>query len=132
MHLGIGEGRDSGAIEWNLENDAKSWLAIMAEILPQEDIARVAITLWAIWFAWRKAIHEDVYQSLMPTHNFVDGLMLELGEGKQVQRPQTRVYQSRPTWIALPLGVVNINVDAALSKNTSTASEAAIARYQDG
>jgi len=34
-----------------LENDAKSWLAIMAEILPQEDIARVAITLWAIWFA---------------------------------------------------------------------------------
>ena len=69
-----------------LENDGKSWLAIMAEILPQEDIARVAITLWAIWFAWRKAIHEDVYQSLMPTHNFVDGLMLELGEGKQVQR----------------------------------------------
>jgi len=87
MHLGIGEGRDSGAIEWNLENDAKSWLAIMAEILPQEDIARVAITLWAIWFAWRKAIHEDVYQSLMPTHNFVDGLMLELGEGKQVRWP---------------------------------------------
>ena len=70
-----------------LENDAKSWLAIMAEILPQEDIARVAITLWAIWFAWRKAIHEDVYQSLMPTHNFVDGLMLELGEGKQVRWP---------------------------------------------
>ena len=28
-----------------LENDGKSWLAIMAKILPQEDIARVAITL---------------------------------------------------------------------------------------
>ena len=41
-----------------LENDAKSWLAIMAEILPQEDIARVAITLWAIWFARRKALSE--------------------------------------------------------------------------
>ena len=34
-----------------LENDGKSWLAIMAKILPQEDIARVAITLWAIWFS---------------------------------------------------------------------------------
>jgi hypothetical protein len=45
-----------------LENDAKSWSAIMAEILPQEDIARVAITLWAIWFARRKVIHEDVYR----------------------------------------------------------------------
>ena len=69
-----------------LENDAKSWLAIMAEILPQEDIVRVAITLWAIWFAWRKAIHEDVYQSSLSMHNFMDSLVLELGEGKQVQR----------------------------------------------
>jgi hypothetical protein len=30
-----------------LENGVKSWLAITVEILPQEDIARVAITLWA-------------------------------------------------------------------------------------
>jgi len=67
-----------------LENDGKSWLAIMAEILPQEDIARVAITLWAIWFARRKVIHEDVYQSPLLTHNFVDRLVLELGERKQV------------------------------------------------
>ena len=75
-----------------LENDGKSWLAIMAKILPQEDIARVAITLWAIWFARRKAIHEDVYQSPLSTHNFVGRLVLELGEGKQVEgsRWQTR------------------------------------------
>jgi len=33
-----------------LESDVKYWLAIMVKILPQEDIARVAITLWAIWF----------------------------------------------------------------------------------
>ena len=34
-----------------LENDAKSWLAIMTEILPQEEVVRVAIMLWAIWYA---------------------------------------------------------------------------------
>ena len=70
-----------------LENDAKSWLVIMTEILPQEDVVRVAITLWAIWFARWKAIHEDVYQSPLSTHNFVGRLVLELGEEKQVQRP---------------------------------------------
>jgi hypothetical protein len=71
-----------------LENDAKSWLAIMTEILPQEDVVRVAITLWAIWYAWRKAIHENVYQSpLSTTHNFVDKLVSELGEEARVQQP---------------------------------------------
>ena len=42
------------------------------------------------------------------------------------------MYQSRPTWIAPPSGVVKINIDAALSKNTSTTSAAAIARDEDG
>ena len=86
-----------------LENDTKSWLTIMAEILPQEDIARVAITLWAIWYARRKVIHENVYQSPLSTYNFVDKLVLELGLEMHVQRPQARVRQSWPTWIAPPL-----------------------------
>ena len=34
-----------------LENDAKPLLAIMTEILPQEEVVRVAIMLWAIWYA---------------------------------------------------------------------------------
>ena len=42
------------------------------------------------------------------------------------------MYQSRSTWIAPPLGVVKINIDTALSKNTSTPSVAAIARDGDG
>jgi hypothetical protein len=68
-----------------LENDAKSSLAIITGILPQEDVVRVAITLWAIWYAWRKAIHENVYQSPLSMHNFVDKLVSELGEEAHVQ-----------------------------------------------
>jgi hypothetical protein len=41
-----------------------------------------------------------------------------------VQRPQAR--------IAPPSGVIKINVNAALSKNVSMASAAAIARDEDG
>ena len=42
------------------------------------------------------------------------------------------MHQSRLAWIATPLDVVKINIDMALSKNTSTASVAAIARDEDG
>ena len=42
------------------------------------------------------------------------------------------MHQSRPARIAPPSGVVKINVDATLSKNTSTASAIAVARYEDG
>jgi hypothetical protein len=59
----------------------------MTDILPQEDIVRVAITLWAIWYAWWKAIHENVYQSPLSTHNLVDKLVSKLGEQAHVQRP---------------------------------------------
>jgi hypothetical protein len=89
-----------------LENDAKSWLAIMIEILPQEDVVRVAITLWATWYARWKAIHENVYQSPLSTHNFVDKLVLELGEEVHVQWPQARVCERRPTWIVPPSDVI--------------------------
>lgn len=82
------------------ENDAKSWVAIMTEILPQEDVVRVAITLWAIWYAWQKTIHENVYQSHLSMHNFVDKLVSELGEEVHVQWPQAWVRERQPAWIA--------------------------------
>ena len=111
-----------------MENDAKSWLAIMTEILPQEDVVRVAIMLWAILYTRRKAIHENVYQSSLSTHYFVDKLVSKLGEEAHVQWPQDRVREQRLAWIAPPLGVIKINVDAALSKNVSMTSASAIAR----
>ena len=65
-------------------------------------------------------------------HNFVDKLVSELGEKAHVQRPQARVHERRLAWIAPPLGVIKINVDAALSKNVSMTLASAIARDEDG
>ena len=115
-----------------LENDAKPWLDIMTEILPQEDVIRVAVTLWAIWYARRKAIHENVYQSPLSTHNFVDKLVSELGEEAHVQRPQARVRERRTASIVPSSGFIKINVNATLSKNVSMASTATIVRDEDG
>jgi hypothetical protein len=53
------------------DQDAKGWLATVMQSLKHEDLIRVTVILWAIWYARRKAIHEDIYQSPLSTHNFV-------------------------------------------------------------
>jgi hypothetical protein len=45
------------------EQDAKGWLAVMKS-LRHEDLIQVTVTLWAIWYARRKVVHENIYQSL--------------------------------------------------------------------
>ena len=88
------------------ETNARYWLAAIVNYLSEEEAWRVAVTLWAIWHAKRKAIHENSFQSLMKV-------------------PVAR-------WIPPPEGIMKINVDAALAKNTSQASVAAVARDATG
>jgi hypothetical protein len=45
----------------------KQWFFAMMEKLPRDEFARVAIMLWAIWFARRTIIHEEIYQSPLST-----------------------------------------------------------------
>ena len=40
------------------EPHARGWLAAVFHALPHEDLTRVVVTLWALWHARRKAIHE--------------------------------------------------------------------------
>jgi hypothetical protein len=50
----------------------------MMETLSRDDFARVAVTLWAIWFARRKIVHEEVYQSPLSTHLFIENYLCDL------------------------------------------------------
>ena len=56
----------------NREKDAKLWMLWLVDTLPSVDLARVLVTMWAIWWARRRAIHDDQYQSPLSTHIFVD------------------------------------------------------------
>ena len=40
------------------EPDAKSWLFSMQESMPHDEFVKLTVTLWAIWSARRKLIHE--------------------------------------------------------------------------
>jgi hypothetical protein len=110
------------------EEDARAWLAKVLPSLPQEDMVRVVVTIWAIWHARRKAIHENLFQCPLSTHAFIDKFVSELGETTMVWTRERQLGRPARRWIP-PLGdLAKINVDAAVSKNSGRALVATIAR----
>jgi hypothetical protein len=45
-------------------------LFAMMESMPCDEFAKVAVTLWRIWYARQKIIHDEEYQSPLSTHLF--------------------------------------------------------------
>jgi hypothetical protein len=43
------------------EPSAKGWIFSLFDALSHEVFVKVLVTLWAIWTARRKAIHEEVF-----------------------------------------------------------------------
>jgi len=77
-----------------------------------------------------KAIQEAVFQSPLSTHCFIKRFIADLELTKP--RQQEKVDRCRATrWIP-PLHFAKINMDAAKSKNSSSASVAAVARDISG
>nr|TKW36088.1 LOW QUALITY PROTEIN: hypothetical protein SEVIR_2G417600v2 [Setaria viridis] len=85
------------------ETESRGWLAAIISSLKHEDLMRMVVTLWAIWYA--------------------PGLEM-IKTAASVRRTQG----VPPRWIPPPPSLVKINVDAATSKNSSKAVAAAIAR----
>ena len=100
--------------------------------LKQDEITRVVVRLWAIWFARRKAIHENQFQSLFSTHTFVEWFIGELEEINQESPEVLPVAAPVPRWVRPPSGLAKINVDAAMSKNSGQAAEASVSRDDAG
>jgi len=75
----------AGAICMISEGDARAWLVEVWKILTHEAITRAMIRLWAIWHARRLVIHENVFQSPLSTHFFVDRYLEELMVTKPAQ-----------------------------------------------
>jgi hypothetical protein len=64
------------------ERDARSWLAAMVETLKHDGRVWVVVTLWSIWHARRKAIHEQQYQSPLSVHCFVNQFVADLEQSR--------------------------------------------------
>ena len=91
-------------------------------------------TLWAIWWARRKLIHEQEYQSPISTHAFIVRYLNELNSVSL--KENTKVGNSRvrvpARWIPPPEEMVKINVDGAFAKNLIRGAAAAVCRDARG
>jgi hypothetical protein len=115
------------------EPNARSWLFNMMESLTSEHFIMVGVSLWAIWTARRKAIHEGEFQSPLSTHYFVKRFLEELS---LILKPSSGVlvtpYRERSRgWIPPGEGLIKANVDAAVSRDKFTGSVAVVLRRGD-
>jgi hypothetical protein len=106
----------------------------MIETMKKTDLIRMLVTMWAIWHAKRKAVHEEVYQSPSATVTFVSRFLEDLGEVKNtcgsVQPKEPKQVQKK--WIAPPAGITKINVDAAVAKSVAKGAVGVVCRSADG
>jgi ribonuclease HI len=116
------------------DGDARAWVAGLIQSLKHDDLTKVLVTLWAIWHARRKAIHEQIFQSPLSVHMFVESFVSDLKrcEDLRKKQPATAPEQRTPGWIPPPRGMIKINVDAAVGKNSGRGTVAAIARTENG
>lgn len=109
------------------EPSAKLWIFAMIATLPHASLIKLVVTLWVIWTARRKVIHERVFQSPLSTHSFVDRFIAELAIIKapsrtpmvHVARKNTRRVGHMHAWKAPSAGLTKIHVDGGLSRNGS-------------
>ena len=73
----IEEGITHKIIE-NMEPSARQWLFTLMQMLSHDQFILTAVTLWSIWHARRKAIHESIFQSLQATYSSIGRFIAEL------------------------------------------------------
>jgi hypothetical protein len=83
------------------EPHARGWLFAVLKDLPREASIRVVVTLWALWHAKRKIIHEGQFQSPLSTHHFIERFLSELGQLAPVPLSKPASAAPGPRWIAL-------------------------------
>ena len=116
------------------EPSAKEWIAAVIDATSHAEATRIFVTMWALWHARRKIIHEGLYQPPLSTFHFVERFLqdLELVEKPPSAGKAPAAWMLASRWIPPPAGLSKVNVDAALSKNSARAAVAAVARGETG
>jgi hypothetical protein len=110
------------------EPDARRWIFTIMEKLSSSDFMRALVTLWAIWHARRKAVHENIFQSPAGTHLFVDRFISEISASRPTQQNQVRAPTVNQRWTPPPPGHCKIKVDGATTKSARRGSVGVICR----
>jgi ribonuclease HI len=106
----------------------------MFETMKPDDLTRMLVTLWAIWHARRKAMHEEIYQSPMDTVQFIDRFLLDL-EASQPRTVKPKIpgaAREKGRWILPLVGRVKLNANAAVAKSVAKGAVGIVSRSLEG
>lgn len=103
----------------NTEPNAKQWLFNLLEVLSHEQFILASVSLWAIWSARRKAIHEGIFQSPQATYSFVTRYIEEISLLRDDRNEASRGVAGASSSAnqqprAPPEGYVKIHVDGGV------------------
>ncbi|KAE8809202.1 putative cysteine-rich receptor-like protein kinase 20 [Hordeum vulgare] len=106
----------------------------MQEKLSEKEFLSCLVTLWVIRRARRKAIYEDIYQSPLSTHHFINSFLADLEIVDNFGSSGTAGRASptaKPTvWQKPPTNLAKLNTDARVSNNKRYGAVAAV-RHSD-
>jgi hypothetical protein len=93
------------------EGDARLWLANLIDTLKPDDQTTAFVTMWAIWYACRKAIHEQHFQSPLSTFSLVQNFVSNLCQSKDevLKKSAQQTTTVAPRWIPPSHGMVKIS-----------------------
>lgn len=120
-------------------SDAKLWLFSLSNTLKADQFVEVLVTLWALWWARRKAIHESEFQSPLSTHLFIQRYLDEI-RGCDFMQKKARAASSFPSqrpapiqrWVPPPDDASKLNVDGAVAKTANKGAVGVICRDAQG
>jgi ribonuclease HI len=107
---------------------------MLNESMSHEDFTTVVVSLWAIWTARRKALHEELFQSPMTTFGFIQSYLkdLQLIPAKVESKVEASRSTSSTKMIRPPPSFMKINVDAAVLRTGTRGSVSALCRSEQG
>lgn len=106
-------------------------------VVRDHDIARVLVTMWAIWWARRHAIHDEEFQCPLSTMAFINRYLedLEIVAEHASKYYVRKVPGARPKqapWRPSEGLTVKINVDGGLARNGRRGAAAAVCKDSSG
>jgi ribonuclease HI len=103
------------------------------ETLSRDNFAKVAVTLWAIWYARRKIIYEEEFQSPLSTHLFIESYLRDLSIVSSTTNPvRVAAAPNHPKWIPPVVGCAKLNVDAAMARTRPGGAVGVVCRDATG
>lgn len=115
--------------------DARLWLGELQRTTNEDQFVKAIVTLWSIWWARRKAIHEEQFHSPHSTLCFINKYIADLAllpKKQHVKHGVPKSTTSMQKWRRPAEGWAKMNVDAALSRNGERGALAVVSRDHSG